>query len=215
MDYKKISLGLLILTAVILAGIIIMYFKIQKLSASKIDPEMQAKYAKELELMATLDQPKKEEGAKVVAQVGKREITLTELEGEIQKLPPGISVNFKEKKQRVEFLRQYIGLLLLYDHALEKGFDKDPEVIRQTLETKKGLMVDKYLASEIPIPPISEAELKLFYGMNKEQLQGRKFEEIKEQIQFELIQQKKREAYNNLVAKLTQAEKVEIFEDKL
>lgn len=215
MDYKKISLGLLILTVVILAGIILMYFKIQKLSASKIDPEMQAKYAKELELMAVLDQPKKEEGAKVVAQVGEREITLTELEGEIQKLPPGISVNFKEKKQKIDFLKQYIGLLILYDQARKKGLSQDSEVIRQTLETKKGLMVDKYLASEIPTPQISEAELKLFYGLNKDQLQGRKFEEIKDQLQFELIQQKRRQAYNQLVAKLTQAEKVEIFEDKL
>ncbi|OGC75884.1 MAG: hypothetical protein A2145_07135 [candidate division Zixibacteria bacterium RBG_16_40_9] len=215
MDYKKISLGLLILTVVVLAGIVIMYFKMQNLTAGKIDYKTQAEYTAEIEAMAALDQPQKEKGAKVVAKVGEREITLTELEGEIQKLPPGISVNFKEKKQKVEFLRQYIGLLLLYEQALKKGLNQDPEVLRQTLETKKGLMVDKYLANEIPIPQISEAELKLFYGMNKEQLQGRKFEEIKDQLQFELIQQKRREAYNNLVAKLTQAEKVEIFEDKL
>ncbi len=215
MDYKKISLGLLIVAVVLLVGLILTYLKMQGLSTSKIDKAGQANSATELEALSVLDQPKKEKGAKVIAKIGKREITLTELEGEIQKLPPQISVNFKDKKQRVEFLRQYIGLLLLYDQASKKGLAQDPEILKQTLETKKGLMVDKYLASEIPMPQVTEAEMKLFYGMNKEQLQGIKFEEIKDKIEFELIQQKRREAYNSLVAKLTQAEKVEIFEDKL
>ena len=215
MDYKKISLGLLIVAVVLLVGLILTYLKMQSLSAVKIDKANQVNSASDLEAMSALDQPQKEKGAKVIAKIGKREITLTELEGEIQKLPPQVSVNFKDKKQRVEFLRQYIGLLLLYDQALKKGLAQDPEVLKQTLETKKGLMVDKYLAGEIPIPQVTEAEMKLFYGMNKEQLQGIKFEEIKDKIEFELIQQKRREAYNSLVAKLTQAEKVEIFEDKL
>lgn len=215
MDYKKISLGLLILSVLVLAGLILTYFKAQKLSATKIDPALQAKYAKELEIMAALDQPKKEKGGKVVAKIGEREITLGELEGEVQKLPPGISVNFKEKKQKVEFLKQYIGILLLYDQAVKKGLSQDSQVLRQTFETKKGLMVDKYLTTEIPIPQVAEAELKLFYGMNKDKLQGRKYEEIKDQLQYELIQQKRREAYNNLIAKLNQTEKVQIFEDKL
>lgn len=215
MDYKKISLGLLIVTVVLLAGLIFTYLKMQSLSASKIDKAGQLNSAAELEALSALDQPKKEKGAKVIAKIGKREITLTELEGEIQKLPPQISVNFKDKKQRVEFLRQYIGLLLLYDQASKKGLAQDSEILKQTLETKKGLMVDKYLASEIPMPQVTEAEMKLFYGMNKEQLQGIKFEDIKNKIEMELIQQKRRESYNSLVAKLTQAEKVEIFEDKL
>ncbi|EQB64198.1 MAG: hypothetical protein RBG1_1C00001G1777 [candidate division Zixibacteria bacterium RBG-1] len=215
MDYKKISLGLLIVAVVLLVGLILTYLKMQSLSAVKIDKASQVNSASDLEAMSALDQPQKEKGAKVIAKIGKREITLTELEGEIQKLPPQISVNFKDKKQRVEFLRQYIGLLLLYDQAIKKGLDRDPEVLKQTLETKKGLVVDKYLASEIPMPQVTEAEMKLFYGMNKEQLQGIKFEEIKDKIEFELIQQKRREAYKSLVAKLTQAEKVEIFEDKL
>jgi len=215
MDYKKISLGLLIVTVVLLVGLILTYLKMQGLSASKIDESGQANSATELEALSVLDQPKKEKGAKVIAKIGKREITLTELEGEIQKLPPQISVNFKDKKQRVEFLRQYIGLLLLYDRALKKGLGQDQEVLKQTMETKKGLMVDKYLASEIPIPQVTDAEMKLFYGMNKERLPGMKFEDIKDKIEMELIQQKRRESYNSLVAKLTQAEKVEIFEDKL
>lgn len=215
MDYKKISLGLLIATVVLLVGLILTYLKMQGLSASKIDKAGQANSATELGALSALDQPKKEKGAKVIAKIGKREVTLTELEGEIQKLPPQVSVNFKDKKQRVEFLRQYIGLLLLYGEALKKGLGQDPEILKQTLETKKGLMVDKYLAREIPVPQVTEAEMKLFYGINKDQLQGIKFEEIKDKIEFELIQQKRREAYNNLVAKLTQAEKVEIFEDKL
>lgn len=215
MDYKKISLGLLIASGVLLVGLIVTYLKMQNLSANKTGPAGQIDSVSKLEDLSALDQPKKEKGAKVIAKIGKREITLTELEGEIQKLPPQVSVNFQDKKQRVEFLRQYIGILLLYDEALKRGLDRDPEVLKQTLETKKGLMVDKFLSSEIPVPQVTEAEIKLFYGVNKERLQGMKFEDIKQQIEYELMQQKRREAYNGLVAKLTQAEKVEIFEDKL
>ena len=124
-------------------------------------------------------------------------------------------MNFKEKKGKLDLLKQYLGLLLLYDAALRKGFDQDPEIVKQTLEAKKGLMVDKYLASEIPAPQISDSEVKLFFEANKEIFKDKKLEEVKDQIKFELFQQKRREAYNSLVAKLTQAEKVEIFEDKL
>src|SRR4030067_909712 len=135
MDYKKISLGLLIVAVVLLVGLILTYLKMQSLSAVKIDKASQVNSASDLEAMSALD--------------------------------------------------------------------RDPEVLKQTLETKKGLVVDKYLASEIPMPQVTEAEMKLFYGMNKEQLQGIKFEEIKDKIEFELIQQKRREAYKRLVAKLT------------
>ena len=216
MDYKKISIALSILTMLLLAALALTYFKTKNLSAAKTNTSGVAESTAESEaLEEALDQPPKEKNAKVIAKIGDREITLTELQSEIQKLPPGYPVNFNDKKGKVDFLKQYIGVLLLYQEAQKKGLANDPEILKQTLETKKGLMVDKYLNAEIPIPEISDSEVEVFYAMNKAQLPGRKYEEIKDQLKFELIQQKRREAYNNLVAKLIQDDKVKIFEDKL
>jgi tetratricopeptide (TPR) repeat protein len=171
---------------------------------------------KQLERSTELSQTKtKKEGEVVVARIGNREITMTNLENEIEKLPPSVQTQFKEKKGKLKFLQQYVGTELLYDTALRRGFDKDKEVVEGAFQMKKQLMITKLLTEEIPQDiQINEGEMKLYYDAHKEDFKDKELNEVKSQIEFELKRKKQQEAYNKLVQKMMEAEKVKIYDDQ-
>ena len=171
---------------------------------------------KQLERSTELDQGKiKTEGGVVVARIGDRKITMTGLENEIEKLPPSVQTQFKDKEGKFRFLQQYVGTELLYDTALRRGFDKDKDVIDGAFQMKKQLMINKLLAEEIPQDiEISESEIKLYYDAHKEDFEDKELNEVKSQIEFELKREKQQEAYNKLVQKMMEAEEVKIYDDQ-
>lgn len=157
----------------------------------------------------------KKEGGMVVARIGEREITMTDLENEIEKLPSSVQSQFKDREGKLKFLQQYVGTELLYDTALRRGFDKNKEVIEGAFQMKKQLMINKLLAEEIPQDiQISEGEIKLYYDAHKEDFKDKKLNEVKSQIESELKRNKQQEAYNKLVQKMMEAERVKIYDDQ-
>jgi len=171
---------------------------------------------KQLEKSTRLDQAeKKGEGGVVVARIGDREITLNELENEIEKLPPSVQQQFKQKKKKLDFLKQYVGSELLYHTALRQGLDRDKEVREEVAQFKKQMMINKLLSLEIPQDfEISPDEIKLYYDAHKGEFEGKKLSELKPQIESELKKMKQKEAYDRLIRRMMQAEKVKIFDDR-
>jgi tetratricopeptide (TPR) repeat protein len=171
---------------------------------------------KQLEQSTNLSQTEtQKKGGVVVARIGDREITMTDLENEIETLPPSVQTQFKDKKGKLRFLQQYIGAELLYDTALRRGLDKDKDVIEGAFQMKKQLMINKLLTEEIPQDiQTSESEIKLYYDAHKEDFEDKNLDEVKSQIESELKRQKQQEAYNKLVTKMMEAEKVKIYDDQ-
>jgi tetratricopeptide (TPR) repeat protein len=154
-------------------------------------------------------------GGVVVARIGDRKITMTDLENEIERLPPSVQAQFKDKASKLRFLQQYVGAELLYDTALRRGFDKDKDVMEGAFQMKKQLMINKLLTEQIPQNiEASESEIKLYYDAHKEDFGDKKLDEVKSQIESELKRQKQQEAYNKLVTKMMEAEKVKIYDDQ-
>jgi tetratricopeptide (TPR) repeat protein len=171
---------------------------------------------KQLERSTDLDQtgsPKK--GGATVARIGDREITMTELEEQIEMLPSSVQTQFKGKEGKLKFLQGYIGSELLYHMALRRGLDKDKEVQEGITQFTKQMMINKVLEEEIPADfEITESEIKLYYDAHQAEFADKKMEEVRSQIETELKKMKQQEAYNKLVNKLTEAEKVKIFDDQ-
>jgi tetratricopeptide (TPR) repeat protein len=171
---------------------------------------------KQLERSTELGQSEtRKEGGVVVARIGEREISMTDLENEIEKLPPSAQAQFRDKKGKLEFLQQYVGAELLYDTALRRGFDKDKDVTEGAFQMKKQLMINKLLTEQIPQDiQISEGEIKLYYDAHKEDFKDKELNEVKSQIELELKRGKQQEAYSKLVQKMMEAEKVKIYDDQ-
>jgi tetratricopeptide (TPR) repeat protein len=171
---------------------------------------------RELDKMTLVDKPDQQNRTKkIVARIGKREITMSDLENEIQKLPPSVSSQFKDKKKKIEFLKQWVSNELFYDAALRQGYDQDKDVIEGAFQMKKQLMINKLLKEEIPTDiQISDSEIKLYYDAHKEDFKDKNIEEVKAEIETELLRQRQEEAYAKLVYKMMEAEKVKIYEDQ-
>jgi len=171
---------------------------------------------RQLERSTGLDQsePEKKGGA-VVARIRDREITMGELEHEIEKLPPSVQDQFKDREAKLKFLQGYLGSELLYHAALRKGLDKDGEIQEGVSQFRKQMMINRLLSDEIPQDiQISESEIKLYFDAHQEEFKDKKMDEVRSRIESELRKMKQEEAYNNLVARLLQAEEVKVFDDQ-
>jgi hypothetical protein len=171
---------------------------------------------RQLERSTGLDrtEPEKKGGA-VVARIRDREITMGELEHEIEKLPPSVQDQFKEKEGKLKFLQGYLGSELLYHAALRKGLDKDKEIQEGISQFRKQMMINRLLSDEIPQEmEIGESEIRLYFDAHQEEFKDKKLDEVRPRIESELRKIKQEEAYNNLVARLLQAEEVKVFDDQ-
>ena len=171
---------------------------------------------KRLERSTELNQAKTEKkSGVVVARIGDREITMTELEEQIEKLPPSVQTQFKDKEGKLKFLQSYVGSELLFHTALRRGLDKDKDLEEGIFQFRKQMMINKLLSEEIPQDiEISENEIKLYYDAHKEEFKEKKLNEVRQQIESELKKMKQEEAYNKLIGRMMGAEKVKIFDDQ-
>jgi tetratricopeptide (TPR) repeat protein len=171
---------------------------------------------KQLERSTDLDMAKAEKrGGVVVAKIRDREITMTELEDEIEKLPPSVQSQFKDREGKLKFLQSYVGSELLYHAAIRKGLDKDKDVSEEVFRFRKQMMINRLLAEEIPQDiEITEREIKLYYDAHQEEFKDEELGEVRSQIESELKRTKQEEAYNKLVSRMLEAEQVKIFNDR-
>lgn len=156
-------------------------------------------------------------GEIVVAAIGEREIALSEIERELQKLPPAIQAEFSTPQKKLEFVRQFVGMELLYKSALRRGLDRQPELMAQFAELKRQLILEEMLQTEVVGKiNISDADLDLFYQAHKTDLFGDKPKnEVSVQLQQEYMRLKQREKYAELIDNLITTEPVTIYEKNI
>ncbi len=168
------------------------------------------------------EQVRKSRPGAVIAQIGDREITMGDIEFEINQLPPSLRDQFNKPEQKLLFLREYVATELLYDTAKRGELDKDPEVIEAAFQAKRQIMVRKLLqqrvAGRVDIKP---NDVELYFQANTEKyavkddegnvIKEPSFEEVKNQVYNDLYQERYQKAYQNLVDRLVEAENVKFF----
>ncbi len=162
----------------------------------------------------------------VVARIGDRDITLGDLEYELDQLPPSVQEQFSGVEKKAEFLREYVATELLYDTARRAGLDDDPEVIEGAFQSKKMLMVRKLIQDRVAETiEIDEKDVELYYKAHKERYaetneQGEitrqpSLSEVQEQVTRDLFEERYAEAYQKLVRQMMQAENVEFYKNRI
>jgi len=179
-----------------------------------------------LDEATSLDKESEKESrpGEVIAQIGDRQITVGDLDFQFKQLPDYIQDQFKERKAKLEFLRQYIATELFYDAAKRQGLDSDKDVIEGTFQAKKSLMVQKYLEQEISGQlQISNDDVELYYKANKERYvekddkgvvkRQKPFREVQEEVAQDLLRERQQKGYEKLLDRMVEAENVRIYED--
>jgi tetratricopeptide (TPR) repeat protein len=150
----------------------------------------------------------------VVAKIGQRNILLSEVEDQITLLPSDIQAQLTTREAKQQYIRQYVGVELLYAAALREDYLSKPEVQRQREMYEKRMLVDRFVADKImPGIQIDTVDLRNFYRANKDSLyHGAPLDSVRAQVYQDYHAQKAEAAYNDYIMRLVQSEKVEFLD---
>lgn len=164
----------------------------------------------------------------IVAKIGDRNISMAELNREIEGLPPFIKDNYKDKPKKLDFLQQYITEELLFDSAKRRGLDNDKAVMDSLYRMKKRMMADKLIEQDVDlkIAEPSEGDIGLYYDGHKDKYMEEKKDEsgnvskrqkelaeVKDQVKSDYISDKRQEMIRDLINNLAKAKDIKIYED--
>ncbi len=123
-------------------------------------------------LCALLSCAKKEEQkGPYLAKVGTVKITQADLERDIKNLPEFAQKIFEGPGGKEKFLDEMIKKELLFQEALKRGLDKDPEYLRKLEEFKKLTLIGQLLEKEIEAKAkVTEQDVKDYYEKHKDEL---------------------------------------------
>ncbi len=187
----------------------------------KMGKSLDAEY--QLESRASLKGEEKQKKAtgEVVAKIGLREITMGEINNEIEKLPSWMKEEYtKDESKKLEFLQQYVSGELLYDKGSKLGLTKDPEIRSRIESFSKQVVVQKVIENEISEKVHVEADdVKNYYEANKEKYKGdsgkiKDFDEVRNNVEYDYRMEKSQKHGQELLARILKSKNVIIFSEK-
>jgi peptidyl-prolyl cis-trans isomerase C len=139
-----------------------------------------------------------------VAKVGSSSITQADFEREMKSLPDYAQQLFEGEAGKEKFLDEIIKKEILYQEALKKGIDKDPDFSRKLEEFKKLTLASALLEKEIMSKnKVTEQEVKDYYNKHKADFT------TTSQIKASHILVKTEAEANKILARLKKGEKFE------
>ena len=119
---------------------------------------------RELDAATNIDAPAKAAGDRAVARIGETPIYLSEVEEQIQTLPPQVQKQLLNQDEKLQFVHQYVGMELMYRAAERENYGENPEVKQQMRELMtrtcwcRSYVVDKVM----PQVKIDTADVRNF-----------------------------------------------------
>lgn len=161
-----------------------------------------------------LDYKPKDASDAVVAKIGNRDIYMSEVENQITLLPPELQSQLTTREAKLQYIRQYIGVELLYEAAQREDYLSKPELQREREMYEKRMVVDRFVADKVlPGIKIDTVDLGNFYRANKDSLyHGTPLDSVRSQVYRDYHGQKAEAAYNDYIMRLVQSEKVEFLD---
>ncbi|MFZ5981622.1 MAG: tetratricopeptide repeat protein [Candidatus Zixiibacteriota bacterium] len=181
-------------------------------SLEKLGHYMDAR--RELDAVTDIDSQPKDKDDIAVARIGGETVWLSQVDEQIQSLPPDVQKQFLSREAKLDFVRQYVGAELLYHAALREGYDRDPEIVKKKDLIGKRLLVDKFVVEKVmPEVKIDTLDVRNFYLANKDsRYDSAPYDSVKAQVFLDYQSDKANAAYSNYIAKLAEAQKVEFLD---
>lgn len=172
---------------------------------------------RQLSATTDIDHKAADQNDVVVARVGGREIWLSEIDRQIQLLPPDVQSQLANRQAKLEYVHQYVGIELLYAAAVREDYASKPEIQLQREQLEKRLVVDNFVSEKVmPGVQVDTADLRNFYVANKDSLyRGKPMDSVRSQVWRDYQNRKAETAYNEYIMHLAQAEKVEFLDQNV
>ena len=166
----------------------------------------------------------------IVAAIGERNITMGDLEFEMERTFAGLPSDMQPKditrQDKLEFLKQYLTVELLYNTAKRKGLDREKEVIDGTFQAKKQLMANLLIQQELKDKvTVEDTDIELYYQQHKEEFaekdddgnvtRQKALNEVRQEVAQRVYQEKATRIIDDLKVRMMKAENVTIYQDKV
>jgi len=111
-------------------------------------------------------------GGEVIATYANKKFTTEDFRREVERLPPRSRAQLTTPERRRQFVDNYILNDLLADQGHAKGYDHDPEIVRQIDDLRQRLVVQRVMRDYQEAPVLSDDEIKKYYDQNQRLFSG-------------------------------------------
>ena len=169
---------------------------------------------RQLSAATDIDAAPPEKGDVAVARVGGVPIWLSEIERQIQTLPPDMQKQFLSREAKIAFVRSYVATELLYHAAVREGYDNDSEIKRRQRLLCKKLVVDKYVVDKVmPQIHIDTADVRNYYLAHREdRYDNAPYDSVKATVFLDYQGEKTEAAFSDYISQLARVETVEFLD---
>lgn len=111
-------------------------------------------------------------GGEVIATYAGKRFTTEDFKREVDRLPPRSRAQMTTLERKRQFVDNFILNQLLSEQGRVKGYDKDPEIVRQIDDLRQRLVVQRVMRDYQESPTLSDDEIKTYYDQNQRLFSG-------------------------------------------
>jgi peptidyl-prolyl cis-trans isomerase C len=111
-------------------------------------------------------------GGEVIATYAGKKFTTDDFKREVDRLPPRSRAQLTTNDRKRQFVDNFILNELLSAQGVAKGYDKDPEIVRQIDDLRQRLVVQRVMRDYQEAPVLSDEEIKAYYDQNQRLFSG-------------------------------------------
>ncbi len=169
---------------------------------------------RELDATTNIDHTPKKNGDVEVARIGEQPVWLSEIEQQIQLLPVEVQKQLVNRDEKIKFVRQYIGLELMYRAAVRENYIDQPQVKAQLRHFEKNLLIEKYVGEKImPGIKIDSSDVYNYYKANQDKrYKNSPYDSVRSQVFMDYQNEKMEFAYTDYINSLAAVEKVQFLD---
>jgi peptidyl-prolyl cis-trans isomerase C len=105
----------------------------------------------------------------VVAKIGDREITVAEVEAELNRQPHFARARFSAPERKKEFLENLVRFEAMAAEARSRGYDRDPDVQRVMKQQMITQLVQKEFDAKLKPEDVPDADVEKYYRENPDE----------------------------------------------
>lgn len=111
-------------------------------------------------------------GGTVIATYAGKQFTTEDFKREVERLPPRSRAQLTTPERRRQFVDNFVLNQLLAEQGEAKGYDKDPDIVRQIDDLRQRLVVQRVMRDYQEAPTLTDDEIKAYYDQNQRLFSG-------------------------------------------
>ncbi len=111
-------------------------------------------------------------GGTVIATYAGKQFTTEDFRREVERLPPRSRAQLTTPERRRQFVDNFILNELLSEQGRAKGYDRDPDIVRQIDDLRQRLVVQRVMRDYQETPVLTDDDIKAYYDQNQRLFSG-------------------------------------------